>query len=140
MQAIWYVLTCRDRSCANADQLFIDQPSTVGFSYSEPVSAYLDTNTDLVVTLPSPVCPDYAEVFGTCGTYSYANESLVPNNTKDAAPNFWQTLQGFMGVFPQYSRENFTFTTESYGGHYGPVFNEYDCLLLFRKVITDHAT
>lgn len=30
-----------------------------------------------------------------------------------------------MGAFPQYSREEFYFTTESYGGHYGPIFNEY---------------
>jgi carboxypeptidase C (cathepsin A) len=35
----------------------------------------------------------------------------------------WKTLQGFMGAFPQYSRNGFSFTTESYGGHYGPVFN-----------------
>jgi carboxypeptidase C (cathepsin A) len=30
-----------------------------------------------------------------------------------------------MGAFPDYSRNGFSFTTESYGGHYGPVFNEY---------------
>ena len=30
-----------------------------------------------------------------------------------------------MGAFPQYSRNEFNFATESYGGHYGPVFNEY---------------
>lgn len=35
----------------------------------------------------------------------------------------WKTLQGFMGAFPEYSRSGFSFTTESYGGHYGPVFN-----------------
>jgi carboxypeptidase C (cathepsin A) len=29
-----------------------------------------------------------------------------------------------MGAFPQYSRDAFNFATESYGGHYAPVFNE----------------
>ncbi|KAF8848753.1 alpha/beta-hydrolase [Acephala macrosclerotiorum] len=36
-----------------------------------------------------------------------------------------RTLQGFMGAFKQYSRRGFHFATESYGGHYGPIFNEY---------------
>ena len=30
-----------------------------------------------------------------------------------------------MGAFPQYSRHGFYFATESYGGHYGPIYNEY---------------
>lgn len=30
-----------------------------------------------------------------------------------------------MGAFKQYSRRGFHFATESYGGHYGPIFNEY---------------
>jgi carboxypeptidase C (cathepsin A) len=37
----------------------------------------------------------------------------------------WKTLQGFMGAFPEYARNGFNFATESYGGHYGPVFNTY---------------
>lgn len=28
-----------------------------------------------------------------------------------------------MGAFPQYSRHEFNFATESYGGHFGPIFN-----------------
>ena len=78
-----------------------------------------------IITLPGDTCPDYAQAFGTCGTYSYPNISLTANSTAAAAPGFWKTLQGFMGVFPEYSRNGFHFATESYGGHYGPIFNEY---------------
>ncbi|KAK9415167.1 putative Carboxypeptidase S1 [Seiridium unicorne] len=107
-----------------SNMLFIDQPATVGMSYSIPVPAYEDDNGN-IVQLPNATCPDYAEQYGTCGTYSKSDITLVPNNTLGAAPNMWKTLQGFMGSFPQYSRNEFSFTTESYGGHYGPVFNEY---------------
>jgi carboxypeptidase D len=105
--------------------IFIDQPTQVGFSYSIPVPAYKDPNdSGELVILPNQSCPDYASDWG-CGTYSYPNQSLTADSTPAAAPNFWKTLQGFMGAFPQYSREEFFFTTESYGGHYGPIFNEY---------------
>ena len=96
----------------------------MGFSYSIPVPAYVDPSSQDVITLPNNTCPDYAQGLG-CGTYSYPNETLTANSTDAAAPNFWATLQGFMGAFPQYSREKYHFATESYGGHYGPVFNEY---------------
>lgn len=92
--------------------LFVDQPVTVGMSYSEPISGFVDTNSDMTVQLPNATCPDYAAtLFGNCGTYSYANESLVPNTTAAAAPNMWKTLQGFMGAFPEYSRDGFHFTS-----------------------------
>lgn len=103
-------------------QLFIDQPTTVGLSYSIPIPGYQDSDGN-IIQLPSEACPDYAEEVGTCGTYSKSDISLVPNSTQGAAPNMWKTLQGFMGAFPHYSRNGFSFTTESYGGHYGPVFN-----------------
>lgn len=105
--------------------LFIDQPTQVGHSYSIPVPGYvssLSSSGDIIV-LPSNECPEYAG--DSCGTYSYPNISLTANSTPAAAPNMWKTLQGFMGAFPQYSRNEFFFTTESYGGHYGPTFNEY---------------
>lgn len=76
-----------------------------------------------VITLPDNNCPDYAG--DSCGTYDTPDPQLTANSTQAAAPNMWKTLQGFMGAFPQYSRNSFHFTTESYGGHYGPVFNEY---------------
>ncbi|KAF3051732.1 hypothetical protein E8E11_007259 [Didymella keratinophila] len=112
-------------SWSNAsNMLFIDEPTQVGFSYSIPIPGYKDDN-GYIIQLPNATCPDYAESYGTCGTYSKPDLTLTANTTQSAAPNMWKTLQGFMGAFPQYSRNGFNFATESYGGHYGPVFNEY---------------
>ncbi|KAJ5765787.1 Peptidase S10 serine carboxypeptidase [Penicillium odoratum] len=107
-----------------SNMIFIDQPATVGLSYTIPVPAYQDDDGN-IIQLPNNTCPDYAEQYGTCGTYSKSDVGLVPNTTAGAAPNMWKTLQGFMGAFPQYSKNGFNFATESYGGHYGPVFNTY---------------
>ncbi|EXJ94927.1 carboxypeptidase D [Capronia coronata CBS 617.96] len=107
-----------------SNMIFIDQPTQVGFSYSTPVPAYVDPSTELLVQLPNNTCPEYASDWD-CGTYSYFNESLTANSTPAAAPNMWKTLQGFMGAFPQYSRHEVFFTSESYGGHYLPLFSDY---------------
>jgi len=90
--------------------LYIDHPAQVGFSYSIPVPAYESSNDD-IVTLPNATCPDYAQALGTCGTYSYPNETDTANTTTAAAPSMWRTLQGFFGAFPQYSRHEFNFAT-----------------------------
>ncbi|KAK5111817.1 hypothetical protein LTR62_004737 [Meristemomyces frigidus] len=105
-----------------SNMLFIDHPAQVGFSYSVPVNAYVSSSGN-IVELPNATCPEYAD--GACGTYSYPNASDTANSTAGAAPSMWRTLQGFFGAFPEYSRHEFNFATESYGGHYGPVFNEY---------------
>lgn len=103
-------------SWSNAsNMIFIDQPTQTGFSYSIPIPGYVDPNSGNVIELPDNTCPDYAAGLGTCGTYSYPNLTLTANATAAAAPNFWKTIQGFMGAFPQYSRESFNFATESYG-------------------------
>ncbi|CAK1362107.1 unnamed protein product [Cercospora beticola] len=105
-----------------SNMLFIDHPAQVGFSYSTPVSGY-ETKSSQVAQLPNATCFGFAG--DTCGTYSYPNLTNTANSTADAAPSMWRTLQGFMGAFPQYSRNEFNFATESYGGHYGPIFNAY---------------
>ena len=103
--------------------MWVDQPATVGWSYTEAVHGLMDPNTGNITPLNGKPCP--AAKASQCGTFSVPNTSLVPNSTANAAPNMWKTIQGFMGAFPQYSRNGFHFSTESYGGHYGPVFNEY---------------
>jgi hypothetical protein len=97
-----------------SNMLFIDEPTTVGLSYSIPIPGYKDGST--IIQLPNATCPDYAQNYGTCGTFSKPDLTLTANTTEGAAPNMWKTLQGFMGAFPQYSRNGFSFTTESYGG------------------------
>jgi carboxypeptidase C (cathepsin A) len=106
-----------------SNMLFIDQPSQVGFSYSVPIPGYKEDG--FIIQLPDETCPDYAEGLESCGTYSKPSVSLTANTTEGAAPGMWKTLQGFMGAFPQYTNGGFSFATESYGGHYAPVFNAY---------------
>lgn len=103
--------------------LFVDQPTQVGFSYSVPVPGIVSDDTGEIIVLPNNTCPGNAN--GTCGTYSLPYANLTANSTVNAAPNMWRTLQGFMGAFPQYARDGVHFATESYGGHYGPIFNDY---------------
>lgn len=103
--------------------IFIDEPTGTGFSYSSAVPAYTSANGNLI-RLPDATCPDYAAGLA-CGTYSEADLLATANSTLAAAPRFWRTLQGFLGAYPQYARAGFHFATESYGGHYGPVFNAY---------------
>jgi hypothetical protein len=64
-----------------SNMLYIDNPTQVGFSYSIPVNGYVDPTTGSIITLPDAVCPDYAQDLGTCGTYSYPNETLTSNST-----------------------------------------------------------
>lgn len=107
--------------------IYIDQPVQVGFSYTDLIPAYLKSDPDsyyeeIVPLKPDEDCPDDAEI---CGNFSKPDTSTTANSTLAAAPNFWTTLQAFMATFPQYSSHGFHFGSESYGGHYVPVFSRY---------------
>ncbi|KAH8682043.1 putative serine carboxypeptidase [Xylariales sp. PMI_506] len=107
-----------------SNMLFIDQPAETGLSYSLPVPMYYDDYVEGFVQLGNEeACPSV--VAELCGTYQLPSMKYTANSTLNAAPTFWSTLQGFMGAFPQYSRTGFHLATESYGGHYGPIFSEY---------------
>lgn len=102
--------------------LFVDQPNQVGFSYSVPVPAYMNDDGH-IIPVSNNSCPSGTE--DSCGTWSLPDVQLTANSTVNAAPNMWKTLQGFLGAFPQYAGNGLHLNSESYGGHYGPVFSQY---------------
>lgn len=101
--------------------LFIDQPSLTGLSYSHPQAGCINDDGDVGPIGANSTCPSGS----TPGTFSRNSTDLSENSTPQAAILLYKVLQGFMGAFPQYSKRDVIVATESYGGHYGPVFAEY---------------
>lgn len=112
-----------------SNMLFIDQPLSTGFSYTEVINTYYNESISKDVLVLDGVCPNATEIEPwtdpPCSSKSSLTAGKLPNSTDSAAPAFWKTLQGFMGAFPQYSRNGFNLATVSYGGHYGPIFSAY---------------
>ena len=103
--------------------VYIDQPVQVGFSYTELIHAFFDEDAEEIVPLrKGEKCPKRA---GRCGQFSKPDTSTTANSTVAAAPAFWLTLQAVMATFPQYSDHGFHSGSESYGGHYVPIFSKY---------------
>lgn len=100
-------------SWSNASNMvFLDEPVTVGLSYSKPVNGHQDADTGDIL----PGCPAAALAMDTCGTFSNASGSSVANSTVAAAPNVWKFLQGFMGAFRMYKTFNTSLTLETVSG------------------------
>jgi carboxypeptidase C (cathepsin A) len=104
----------------NSNVVFIDQPATVGFSFTTLTKA--SQNPDTFVITPTDNCTT-ADL--GCGTFSSPDLTLTSNSTVDAAAVFYKTMQGFMRAFPQYSANGVHINGQSYGGHYVPVFADH---------------
>lgn len=121
-----------DRS---SNMLYVDQPNQVGFSYDEPTNGSLNLFTGELEQPPVERPADIPATAFIDGTFSSNSENSTANTTEIAAHAIWHMLQGFLGVFPQYSSGvgaakyansstavYVNLFTESYGGKYGPAF------------------
>lgn len=74
---------------------------------------------------PQPVPKSQPHSTFLNGTFSSLNGNNTANTTQSAGMDIWHMLQGFLGAFPQYSKNGSMSAhlfTESYGGKYGPEF------------------
>lgn len=104
----------------NSNVVFIDQPATVGFSFTTLTKASQNPDTFVITLTENCTTADPG-----CGTFSSPDLTLTSNSTVDAANVFYKTMQGFMGAFPQYSTNGVHINGQSYGGHYVPVFADH---------------
>ncbi|KAL1857627.1 hypothetical protein Daus18300_010267 [Diaporthe australafricana] len=104
----------------NSNVVFIDQPATVGFSFTTLTKASQSPETFVITPTENCTTADPG-----CGTFSSPDLTLTSNSTVDAAAVFYKTMQGFMGAFPQYSANGVHINGQSYGGHYVPIFADH---------------
>lgn len=100
--------------------VFVDSPTTVGFSFTTLTNATQSATTFEIV--PTETC---TTADPGCGTYSSPDLSLESNSTVAAASVFYSAMQGFMGAFPQYSSNGVHIAGSSYSGHYGPIYSDH---------------
>lgn len=109
-----------------SNMIFIDQPVTTGLSYSAVGPVVFNNITGKVVRkLSKDECPDDLGKHEQCGTFSLPDDTDAPGTTAATAPAMWKVMQGFLGAFPEYAKRPLHITTESYGGHYAPMFANY---------------
>lgn len=109
-----------------SNMLFIDQPNQVGFSYDTPTNGSLDLTTGM--SSPNMQLPDgLPPSLFLNGTFSTGNPQNTASTSQNAATVVYHMLQGLMSTLPEYVPDKngplgVNIFTESYGGHYGPVF------------------
>ena len=109
--------------------LYLDQPNQVGYSYDilTNVTTSLASGPFFGIDIKpanfSEGVPEQNLTF-LVGTTGSQRRSHTANSTEHAAVALWHFAQTWFEDFPQYKPqdEQISLFTESYGGHYGPVF------------------
>ena len=107
--------------------LYIDQPNQVGFSWDILTNGTLDVTKSIINPQDfSHGTPEQNNTFYV-GTFPSQNPGNTANDTQNAARALWHFAQTWFQEFPDYKPNNdaISIFTESYGGHYGPVFTTF---------------
>ena len=111
-----------------ANMLYIDQPVQTGFSYDVPTNGTADVETGEETALrPGDDIPEQDLRKVLVGTFPSLQRGNTVSTSESAAKVLWHFAQTWFQEFPAYkpNDSNIHFWTESYGGHYGPVFVNY---------------
>ena len=107
------------------NMLYIDQPNQVGFSWDILTNGTLNLTSYAYNPQDfSNGVPEQNNSF-LVGTFPSQNPGNTANDTQNAAKALWHFAQTWFQEFPEYKPNNdaISIFTESYGGHYGPVFS-----------------
>ena len=107
------------------NMLYIDQPNQVGFSWDILTNGTLNLTSYAIKPQDfSNGVPEQNNSF-LVGTFPSQNPGNTANDTQNAAKALWHFAQTWFQEFPEYKPNNdaISIFTESYGGHYGPVFS-----------------
>ena len=101
----------------NANMLYIDQPSQVGFTYDEAVEGVLNAVDGSIDTTGADVPLNLTSVKGI---FPSQDPTKAANTTQIASRALFHFLQAWFEEFDIYRRDNISIWSQSYGGHFAP--------------------